>query len=268
MFIYLSKFLPLFVYPAGLTCLLLVLALVLRRHPQWQTRLIAVALAVLWLGGNRVVTMALVRSLEWRYVPPPDAYQDVPHADAIVVLGGGSRSQQYPRPTAEVGEAGDRLLYAGWLYQRGAAPWILVSGGDVPWVGPENPAEALSMVDILTLMGVPRDAILLEPNSRNTHENAVESLKMLEELGIDNIILVTSALHMPRSYAIFAQTGLTIIPAPTDYSFTQADWDFYRQPNLSTQLLNLVPNADNLEVTTRAIKEYIGIVVYKLRGWL
>ena len=123
MFIYLSKFLPLFVYPAGLTCLLLVLALVLRRHPQWQTRLIAVALAVLWLGGNRVVTMALVRSLEWRYVPPPDAYQDVPHADAIVVLGGGSRSQQYQLCTR------GHCVCDGFRRQRGPARARHVGGG-------------------------------------------------------------------------------------------------------------------------------------------
>lgn len=268
MFIFFSKFLPQFIYPAGLTCVLLVSALALRRHQKWQTRLTVTALAVLWLGGNRLATMALVRSLEWQYVLPPDTYTDVPHADAIVVLGGGTRSQQYPRPISEVSDAGDRFLYAGWLYQRGAAPVILVSGGAVPWVGPESPSAAQSMVDILTLAGVPKDAILLEPKARNTYENAVESLKILEEHGIDKIILVTSAMHMPRSYAIFAKTDLTIIPAPTDYLFTQADWEFYRQPKLSTQLLNLLPSADNLRASTRALKEYIGIVVYRLRGWL
>ena len=265
-FFYLSKFLPLFLYPAGLTCLLLVLALILRRHPQWQTRLIAVALAVLWLGGNRVVTMAVVRPLEWRYVPPPDA--GIPQADAIVVLGGGTRSPEYPRPMAEVGEAGDRVLYAGYLYQNGAAPLIVVSGGALPWIGPDSPTEAEAMVDLLMLTGVPRDAIVLEPRARNTYENAMESLKILDDLGIDNIILVTSALHMPRAHGIFARLPLTVIPAPTDYAFTQAEWEFYRQPTLSTQLLNLVPNADSLEVMTRALREYFGIVVYRLRGWL
>lgn len=266
MFLYLSKFLPLFLYPAGLTCLLLILALILRRHPRWQTGLIAAALVVLWLGGNRLTTMAVVRTLEWRHVPPPDA--GIPHADAIVVLGGGTRSPEYPRPTAEVGEAGDRVLYAGYLYQHGAAPLIIVSGAALPWNGQDRPSEAEAMVDLLMLTGVPRDAIVLEPRARNTYENAIESLKILDELGIDNVILVTSALHMPRAYAIFAQLPLSVIPAPTDYAFSQADWELYSQPQLSTQLLNLVPNADNLEVMTRALKEYIGIVVYRLRGWL
>jgi len=265
-FLYLSKFLPLFLYPAGLTFLLLALALLLRRHPRWQTRLIAVALVVLWLGGNRLTTMAVVRTLERRHVPPPDA--GIPQAGAIVVLGGGTRSPEYPRPMAEVGEAGDRVLYAGYLYQNGAAPLIVVSGAALPWNGQNRPTEAEAMVDLLMLTGVPRDAIVLEPHARNTYENAIESLKILDDLGVDNIILVTSALHMPRAYAIFAQLPLTVIPAPTDYAFTQADWDLYTQPKLSAQLLNLVPNADNLEVMTRALKEYIGIVVYRLRGWL
>ncbi len=268
MFIYLSKLLPLFVYPLGLACLVLILALLVRRHPQWQTRLIVVTLVVLWLGGNHLVTMAVVRSLEWRYAPPPDTYTDVPHADVIVVLGGGARSPQYPRPIAEISEAGDRLLYAAWLYHHGAAPQILVSGGTVPWIGPKKPPGAQAMMDILSLLNVPREAVLLETNSRNTYENAVESFKILDEQEIDNVILVTSAMHMPRAYAIFAQFDLTVIPAPTDYSFSQADSEFYLQPKLSTQLFNLVPNAHDLELTTRAIKEYIGIIVYKLRGWL
>lgn len=268
MFIYLSKLLPLFVYPLGLACFVLITALLVRRHPQWQTRLIAIALAVLWLGGNHLVMLTVVRSLEWRYAPPPATYTDVPHADAIVVLGGGARSAQYPRPITEVNEAGDRLLYAAWLYHHGAASQILVSGGAVPWVGPERPSGAESMVNILKLLDIPEEAVLVESNSRNTHENAVESFKILQAQGLDNIVLVTSAMHMPRAYAVFAQSDLTVIPAPTDYSFTQADWTFFMHPQPTTLPLDLVPTADDLAVTTRALKEYIGIIVYRLRGWL
>ena len=55
------------------------------------------------------------------------------HFDAIVVLGGGTESEQFPRPMVEVNSAGDRVLYAGKLYKEGKAPYILLSGGNISW---------------------------------------------------------------------------------------------------------------------------------------
>jgi uncharacterized SAM-binding protein YcdF (DUF218 family) len=261
---YLSKLLPLFVYPLGLACGLLVVALGLRRRSRWWTRLVALALVLLWLGGNKLVSLTLARSLEWR-VPP---LSEVPSAEVILVLGGATRSGADPRPLPEIGEAGDRLLYAAWLYQQGAAPRVLVSGGRAAWVSPSSHAEAEHMATLLGLMDVPREAIWLETESRNTYENAVESVEILEREGVDRVILVTSALHMPRATRVFDRFDLDVIPAPTDYWVTEQEWAFYTQPNLGVQFLHLFPRADSLDVTTRAVKEYIGMVVYRLRGWL
>ena len=86
MVLFLSKFLPLLIYPLGLASLCLVLALILRRQRSWQTTLLVVAFAVLWLGGNRFVTMALVSSLERQNLPPAQ----LPDKSVVVVLGGGT----------------------------------------------------------------------------------------------------------------------------------------------------------------------------------
>jgi uncharacterized SAM-binding protein YcdF (DUF218 family) len=268
MFFFLSKFLPNLVFPLGLACVLLVLALLVRRRPRWQTGLIALALALLWLGGNRIVNMALLRSLEWQYLSGTTPGHSEPQADVIVVLGGGERSKAFPRPTSELNEAGDRLLYAAQLYRQGAAPFILVSGGQAPWVSASSVPGAESMAEILGLMGVPDEALWLESGSRNTYENALETKAILESRGIDNVLLVTSAMHMPRAYAVFAKTGLGVTPAPTDFLMTQEDWEYYTQPNVVIQLFNLLPTANSLAVTTRVLKEYVGIVVYSLRGWI
>lgn len=264
MFYFLSKYLPLFVYPLGLSCLLLIAILFLRRFQRWQMRIAAVVLALLWLGGNQLVTMGLIRSLEWQHLPS----NEIPHGDVIVVLGGATRGQSYPRPTHEVNEAGDRLLYAAWLYHQGAAPKILVSGGSAEWVGPNLGPETEAMAYFMSILGVPQNALMLETQSRNTYENAVETFKLLEGQDIERIILVTSAMHMPRSVKIFSKFGCEIVPAPTDFHLTQADWEFYTRPNPATQFRNLLPRADNLHHTTEALKEYIGILVYGLRGWL
>jgi uncharacterized SAM-binding protein YcdF (DUF218 family) len=268
MFYFLSKFLPPLVYPAGLACVLLSLALLLGRRSKWQPRLVALALAALWLGGNRIVTMALVRSLEWQYLPNKSLQTPGPHAEVIVVLGGSTRAQAFPRLMTEVSEDGDRLLYAAQLYRQGAAPRILVSGGSPPWVGASSVSGAESMAEVLTILDVPREALWLEGTSRNTHENAVETQKILKREGITHVILVTSAMHMPRSNAIFAKTDLDVIPAPADYRVTQDGWEYYTQPDPLVQLYNLLPTAENLALTTQALKEYIGIWIYGLRGWL
>ncbi len=266
MFFFLSKFLPPFVYPLGLACILLGLALWLRRRDGLRAKIIIVALVVLWLGGNKLVAMSMVSSLEWQFAKAqPQAIQP---AEVIVVLGGGTRSQAYPRPIAELNAAGNRLVYAAWLYKQGAAPRLLLSGGNVDLLGPASVSEAQSMTQLLSIMEIPMEALLLEDKSRNTYENAQETRAILSREGIDKIILITSATHMPRAYRIFSKAGFIVTPAPTDFVFTQNDWDFFTAPSPTTQLFNLIPTAENLSATTRALKEYIGTVIYWLRGWL
>lgn len=264
MFVYLSKLLPLLIYPLSLACLLLVALLVLRRSPRWVLWLGLAAFLLLWLGGNRLISMTLARTLEWQYSPP----SVLPHADVIVLLGGGEMPLTPPQPLAGVTEAGDRIIYAAWLYQQGAAPRVLASGGAVGVDGPALQPGAEAMGQLLSIMGVPPDALWLEPRSRNTYENAVETKKLLDPKGIQRIILVTSALHMPRAQAIFRNLGFDVIAAPTDYTVTAAAWDYYLTPDPTIQVFNLFPTAEALDNTMRALKEYIGIAVYRLRGWL
>jgi uncharacterized SAM-binding protein YcdF (DUF218 family) len=225
-------------------------------------------LALLWLGGNRIVAMLLMSSLEQQYLPSPALRAYQVRADVIVVLGGGTRTRAYPRALAEVNEAGDRLLYAARLYREGVAPYLLLSGGRAAIVGTASIPEAETMAEVLVEIGVPKEALWLESTSRNTHENAVETLAVLQERGIERVVLVTSASHMPRSMAVFAQTDLVVIPAATDFQVVREDWAYYGQPSPLIQLSNLLPRASDLERTTWALKEYLGILVYGVQGWL
>lgn len=264
MFDYLSKLLPIFVYPLGLACLLIAGALIIGGESAWSKRFNLIALLLLYVSGNTFITTAIVHSLESQY-PPLDR---TPKADVIVVLGGGARHQSPPRLTAEVNEAGDRLLYAARLYHASAAPIILVSGGNSKWSGPITGSGADAMSEILQLAGVPEDAILLEDFSSNTYENAVQSVEILETLKVKNVILVTSAMHMPRSVLVFSAFDLELTPAPTDYYITDKDRTYLRSPDFRIQIMNLLPTANNLNLTSLAMKEYIGIIVYRLRNWI
>ncbi len=264
MFVFLSKFLPLFAYPLGLACILLILSLILRKHIRARHILVIAALLLLWLGSNRWVSYALARSLEWQYLPQ----QNIPKTEAIVILGGGTEPALYPRPSVEVNAAGDRVLYGARLYKQGKAANILVSGGNITFLSDTTTTPASDMAELLRLTGIPESAILIQGNSENTHDDAVLSARMLKERGISRAILVTSAMHMPRSVELFQHEGIDVIPAPTDYTITAAGWDNLFHGDLAAQVINALPNTSSLGLTTNVLKEYIGILVYRLQGWM
>ncbi len=263
MFVFLSKFLPLLVYPLGLASILLILAALLRRT-RARTAVIIAAFALLWLGGNRWVAYSLARSLEWRYLPQ----ENLATADVIIVLGGGTEPALTPRQYVEVNSAGDRVLYAGRLYKQGASSHILLSGGNITWAGESSTTPAQDMLELLELLDVPRDSVFLQTQSENTHDDAVLSSNILREHNLKTAILVTSAMHMPRAVGLFRRIGVEVIPAPTDYTVTQEGWNDLLHGNLTAQFINLFPTASNLSITTNALKEYIGLLVYRLQGWL
>lgn len=261
---FLSKLLPIFVYPLGLSCLLMALGLVwIWKHPGRATWAIALSLFILFSSSNPVISNKLVSTLEWRYFP----LDPMPTADAIVVLGGATAPASAPRPWVEVLEAGDRILYGARLYTQKRAPKLILSGGRVSWRGDSGTSEADDMKQFAVAMNVPESAILLEGDSLNTRQNAVNVKKILEEQSIESVLLVTSAIHMPRAVAIFKKLGIDVIPAPTDYLVPT---DAYESVNSTWQgrVLSLLPDSEAIARFTRALKEYVGFTIYRLRGWV
>jgi uncharacterized SAM-binding protein YcdF (DUF218 family) len=263
MFLYLSKLLPLFFYPLGLASVSLVVALVtLRKRPRIATVAIAFSLSLLLLCGNAWVAKSLVRSLEWQNIPS----SQMPNADAIVVLGGATKSAFFPRPGVDLSETGDRVIYAAQLYRQKKAPVIILSGGRIDWRG-SGASESADMASILTSIGIPSEAIVEEPDSLNTYQNAVNVKKILQSQGIKRVLLVTSAMHMPRSLKIFQRQYIDVIPAPTDFIVSQGELQELGSTPKGA-LLNLLPDSNNLHQFTLALKEYLGNFIYRLRGWL
>lgn len=257
---FLSKFLPLFVYPAGLASIFLLTALFYWKKQRLARRLVLGALLLIFLGGNRWISMSLVRSLEQRYLPQ----KSYPTADVAVVLGGGTDTQQYPRSTVEVNGAGDRVIFGLKLYKDGITPKLLVTGGNADWQGEYASSPAEDMASLLMLMGVPEADLILEPDSLNTFEDAQFSAKIIQDQGFKKVILVTSALHMPRSVKLFQEAGVEVIPAPVDYTITDQEWQELMQPSLENILINILPTSGNLKSTTSSMKEYIGMVVNRI----
>lgn len=202
-------------------------------------------LAWIWLGGWSlpVASHYLRGLLEAAY--PAVAPAELPQAQAIVVLGGGIRPPERGQTLPNLNSAADRVWHAARLFHAGKAPLLVLSGGSNPAVSATSEAQA--MRGLLTGLGVPDTAMLLEEESRNTRQNAQFSAGLLRQSGLSRILLVTSALHMPRAVPLFEAQGFTVIPAAIDHEarqhFSSVDW---------------LPDASALEGSARAMKELLG----------
>jgi uncharacterized SAM-binding protein YcdF (DUF218 family) len=184
----------------------------------------------------------------------------------MVVLGGGTEPATSPRTTVELNGAGDRVIYAAQLYNEGKAGQILLSGGGIEWQDSGSTTPADDMATILLQLGIPQEALIIENESRNTYENALYAKELLEEQEMETgpILLVTSAMHMPRAVALFEKQGFEVIPLPVDFNVTAVS----TTNGFISKVLDILPNASKLSLTTNAMKEYLGYAIYKLRGWL
>jgi uncharacterized SAM-binding protein YcdF (DUF218 family) len=250
----LTKLLSLLIYPLSLSLLIGLAALVFARL-QWPRRsFYAMLLSVGWLYlcSTSLFANYLTGALERDFVPR--AMSVIDRADAIVLLGGGMRGDTHMGTLADLNQRGDRLVHAVALFKAGKAPLIVLTGGGVDGAR----TEAEQMKDLLAVMGVPAEHLLLEAESRDTHDNAVYTAQLLKDRGIQRILLVTSAYHMRRSLALFEAQGLDVIPAPTDF-----------QQLVTPQVLPpWLPAVSNLSQSTDALHEMVGYLVYRWQGWL
>ncbi|MHC4709953.1 MAG: YdcF family protein [Planctomycetota bacterium] len=215
-----------------------------------------VIIALLWLLATPWMSRTLQSLLESEASELPA--QALPKADAIVVLGGVLSPPVLPESDANLSAAADRLVYAARLYTLGKAPVILVSGGHGGTAGAMK-AESVHAAALLTEWGVPASAVFTETESINTYENAVYSKLMLDQHGLKRVLLVTSAVHMPRALATFKSAGIDAIPAATD---------FVTALPAPSGLDAWIANPASLDSSTQALKEYVGWIVYRQRGWI
>ncbi len=238
-------------YPLALTVALLAVAALVMVFGCRKTGLVVATVALGWSALWSIPQMSdwLRHTLERRH-PLVDEDQ-LPRADAIVVLGGGEGYRWLDWENVDPEDLRSSRLAAGaraWL--AGRAPVIVLTGG-----GAEGRTEADRMAAAITLLGVPESALLVENESRDTRDNARFTTRLARQHGIHQVLLVTSAVHMPRAELLFRQAGLEPVPFPVPEIAARGGW-----------VDRWVPSRRALWRSGRALKEYLALIAARMQA--
>jgi len=238
--------------PVPLLLLVLVGARLMFRRRLLAWLLILLAVLGLWAS----CTTALGHGLRLWLLPVPPALMDRQVAElkrapktAIVVLGGGRRllAPEYGMSTLHERSI-ERLRYGLWLAKETSLPVAFIGG--VGHGAPPGPAEA-EIAARIAEREFGRPLRWTETESRDTRENAVRTLALLEPLGIEQIVLVTHGYHMPRAMLNFQRASagkrMTLVAAPMGMpaagALRASDW---------------LPTVDGFETTRLVLHEWLG----------
>ncbi|MDD2284095.1 MAG: YdcF family protein [Paludibacter sp.] len=239
--IYLSKILPFFVMPLGLSSVMVLAGILIRRRALCMSGIL-----VLWVAAMPVTSNPFIRMIEGNAVRMTAG--DMPVADAIVVLSGGRVTAPGDPPKSEWTDA-DRFFGGIELFHAGKALVLIFTDGWSPWQ-PDMPSQGWAMQQHAQDMGVPSECLRVTDKVMNTAAEAVAVARMLPESAM--VLLVTSAFHMARAKMEFEQAGLGVVPYPVDFQVSHGK---------KMSVMDFLPQAGGLRNTERGIKEILGRIM-------
>ncbi len=251
MFFYLSKLLTIFIDPLFLFLFVLFFLILKIKQNRLIRGLLLTAWFVFSIFSTNFIANGLLDKLE-RAVAPVKLEQSY---EGVVVLSGMLHLNISNKSQLEFSGAADRILKGIELVKNGVAKKLLISGGTGSLTNPSK-SEATLLAEFAIRQGVPKDKIIVEANSRNTYENAVETEKLVRSHDLKSLILVTSAFHMYRSLGCFSEVGLEVTPLSVD---NQAGLD-------KNDFRNFLPSSHGLATFNNALHEIVGILSYGLSG--
>lgn len=255
MFFFLSKTLNYLTQPLVIISIMLVLSWVLNRK-RWKVRLFKGALVLLLFFSNDFISNEIISRWELPATPYSQLNKTYPLG---IVLTGVTRGNMLPDDRVYFTRGADRVIHAVQLYKLGKIKKILVSGGN-GGLSERSRQEADELVDAFILMGVPKEALLIENQSRNTRESAVAVKTMLsDDYAPTDCLLITSAYHMRRSRACFNKVGLPIDTFSTDFLHHNRKYSFD---------VLFIPKLDSINIWTILTREWTGMLAYKLNGYI
>ena len=213
------------------------------------------ALVVFYFFSNRFIAEEALRLWE---VDTVTNTQLSGNYDAGIVLGGGLVAIDQKTQHLVYGQSADRILQAIEMYKKGRIQKIMISGGAGELFDPHQ-VESLLMRKFLLNIGIPAEDILVDSLSRNTHENSVETKKILdEEIPNGKFLLFTSAVHMRRASASFKMQGINVDLYSTNQTIRLRNFSF---ENI------LLPSSMAVYYWETMLHEINGFIVYKIMGY-
>jgi len=255
MFFLLSKILGFFALPSNVVAALAALGVVLLFTRFWRAgrRLATLGVVLLLLAGLSPLGNALIYPLEERF-PPWNAARGAPAG--IVVLGGAIGPDiSAARGTPDLNESAERVTAIAALAKKYPDARIIYSGGNARLVL-HGGIEAEFAAELFESFGIARSRVVLEGKSRNTIENAIFSKELAAPKPGERWLLVTSAYHMPRAIGVFRQAGFAVEAYPVDW----------RTRGAIDLALPFESVTSGLRRTDTAMREWIGLVIYRLTG--
>ena len=194
----------------------------------------------------------VLRPLEERFSRPA---AEPAHIDGIVVLGGAVEQRlTEAHGIPALNGAAERMTEPVALLRRHPEARLVFTGGTAS-LAPGALSEADVARQLWLDLGVPADRMSFESESRNTHENAVNTFRVVGPQPGETWLLVTSASHMPRSMGVFRRAGWRIVAWPVNYR-TGAGSDVWLEVSFPVRL-------QEFEWGTR---EWLGLFAYWLMG--
>jgi len=255
-FFVLSKTLGVIALPTNFLILLGVVGVVLSatRLVSLGRKLMIASILLLALCGYSPFGNLLLYPLEERF-PRWDASHGAP--DGIIVLGGAIETDASEvHGDAAFNSSAGRIVAAATLAHRYPKARILYSGGNANIILDTTLKEADYATALFEGLGISRDRLILERDSRNTYENGVNSKALVAPKPDERWLLVTSAFHMPRSIGIFRKLGFPVEAYPTDWRLAGRT-DLYRFSAFAVE---------GLQHTDLALREWMGLFAYRLTG--
>ncbi len=254
MFFILSKVLYFLIVPLNWVVGLLLYS-VFSKNAKWKKRCRNLAVIMIIFFSNHFIFNLVIKAWESDVVP----VASLETYDVGIVLGGYSNFEIYPRDRYNFSKRGNRLTQALELYHKGIFKKMLLTGGSGSILLDER-SEAAEVESYLLLMGVKQEDIILEPESRNTHENALFTKNILDkDYPNAKCLLITSGFHMRRSRACYKKEGV---------EFTAFSTDVIGERVRFTPNTILWPNRDGFWRWEMLMKEWVGCVFYWIRGYI
>ncbi len=254
MFFIISKLFAPFTGPFIYIVLGMTIALVFYSHPKIGRVSLILTMVLVFVFGTPFVPDLLSHRLEYAY----DAPDQPPHVDTIIVLSGMLNVQRSSLDYLEFYEGAERIVVGMQLVRQGVGDVLLIVGGNGDLYD-QTKRESVFLRQFAIDFGIPEEQIIIDPDSRNTYENAVNAGALMQQHKLTTSILVTSATHMIRSMGCFHKVGLQPIPYPVD---------FMTPPRVKYRFSDIIPNIGNLQHTTRISHEYLGLLMYKFAGYI